>query len=126
MQNLSWSAIAVLAMLKGRPQDWRRIPFSYRKICYAIEIWFGLLSLGLLAWQFLRSGREAWQLLVIWAAINFAVQRLLEGLLWRFLPGDLKANIPYDAVEAVRDKGVIHSYGDLFRWLRMRKSSEQS
>ncbi len=113
-------------MLKGRPQDWRRIPFSYRKICYAIEIWFGLLSLGLLAWQFLRSGREAWQLLVIWAAINFAVQRLLEGLLWRFLPGDLKANIPYDAVEAVRDKGVIHSYGDLFRWLRMRKSSEQS
>jgi hypothetical protein len=112
-------------MLRGRPQDWKAIPFSYKKMCYAVEIWFGLLSLGLLAWQFLVSGREAWQLLAIWAAVNFVFQRLLEGLVWKSLPADLKANIPYDAVEAARGKGVIHSYRDLFRWLRMRKASEE-
>ncbi len=105
-------------MLRGRPQDWAAQPFSFKKVCHVVEIWFGLLSLGLLAWRLLQTGREGWWLLAIWAVLNFAFQRFLEIVVWRMLPESFRNSIAYDAAEAANGKGVIHSYRDIGRWFR--------
>ncbi len=105
-------------MLRARPQDWAAQPFSFKKVCRVVEIWFGLLSLGLLAWRFLETGREGWWLLAIWAVLNFTFQRFLEIVVWRSLPGSFREDIAYDAAEATSGKGTIRSYRDLIRWFR--------
>lgn len=107
------------------PKEWAAIPFSYKKVCYAVEIWFGIASMVVVSWLILKTGREAFWDLAIWAAVNFVFQRLLEGPFWKLLPEDFRSSIPYDSAEAAAGKGTTHSYRDLIRRLRERSARKE-
>jgi len=107
----------------ARASNWKREPFSFRKVCAAIEIWVGLTALFGLA-VLLAPRRLIW-LLPIWLLFMLLFKLAIERGLWKLLSPNLRNQIPYDRAEAEAGKGTVRSYSDLFRaaWPRGVKAS---
>jgi hypothetical protein len=100
---------------KGPPEpfSWIKISYDAGAIVLLLVVITGVLVTG---WGWMR-----WVggfLTVV--ALTFLIQK--AG--WRMLTDDLRAQIPHDSTEL--HKGTIHSYADLWRWLRQsRRTSEE-
>ena len=93
----------------------RQEPFNYTRACYEVGGWlFGVFMLVVFVFfqppqmWILFSGFLVCALFIVFA----------KTVGWQWLGEDLRAQIPYDASES--DKGTIHSYGDLWRYLHRR------
>jgi NhaP-type Na+/H+ or K+/H+ antiporter len=106
--------------LRLRPiKEWEDEPFSYSKLWLALSIWFGLgtffvIGIDIKGIQF--TG------LILWAAINIIFQKILKRLVWALVSREFREAIPYDRYQAISGKWIIHSYRDLWRWLRHRNA----
>ena len=100
-------------------RQWRAQPFSYKKLCYEIGGWlYALFLVCFFVFNFAGAPGD-WGLWFGGAALIAVIVLAAQRLGWKLLNEDFRARIPYDSSEAA--KGTIHSYRDLWRWLRRRR-----
>jgi hypothetical protein len=102
--------------LRLRPVSaWRDEPFSYSKVWLALSVWFGFATVPLGQYDL---GHVEYSGLILWLVVNLCFQKLVKPGVWSSLSPRLREAIPYDREEALKGKGVIHSYRDLWGWFR--------
>ncbi len=103
----------------GRRWRWSDEPFSYTKLCITIPalVFFGVV--------FISAFEKGQQWLVHWLPSSNILNVAAVGLIalaaylfflkvvWRLLPADIRAHIPYDLQEARELKGDVRSFWDL-------------
>src|SRR5260221_2821194 len=107
-----------MPLLGGRA--WSAQPFSYKKVCYQLGggLFVILVLIGETWWDNL-AGR-GWVVFIGSFGVAGLFVLLSQRLGWRLLARDLRAMLAYDSTEA--PKGTIHSYRELFRWMRGPRS----
>jgi hypothetical protein len=107
--------------LGRKRRTWREQPFSYVKACQLVErVVFVTTIIAAMLTDFftdLLSGYSGFVMVGYLAAQTIGLMFILERLLWKRLPSDIKARIPYDSAEAAEDKGDIRSYKQLVKVL---------
>ena len=103
---------------------WRQLPFSYFKVCLAITAcFFGLLWVSFIVFfDWVRLTRivllDAF-LVPLFAFMGCAlIFHVLYRIVWNWLSEDLRANLAYDLAEGVKGNGTIHSFRELYQWVR--------
>jgi hypothetical protein len=93
---------------------WKAVPFSYLKICSAFGVIAGIAT----GFPIVFSARSAEVGILAWGALNVALQLGVRLIGWRLLPDRLRSELPYSSEDAITGKGSIHSYRDLWHWIR--------
>ncbi len=100
---------------------WPDEPFSYKSLCNAVPI---LVIVSVVLFSAFEG--DAWLPsslaldVVIVGMTALLMYLFFLKIVWRLLPGEVRARIPYDRAEAQRSKGDVRSLGDLFRLLVSR------
>jgi len=103
---------------------WRQLPFSYFKVCLAITgCFFGLLWVSFILffdWFSLTHVLllDAFLIPLFAFLVCALLFRILYRIVWNCLSQDLRENLAYDLAEGVKGKGTIHSFRELYQWLR--------
>jgi hypothetical protein len=99
---------------------WHRQPFSYVKLCRAIETLIFIATMIALGFSNLGSGHSDALIMGSVAAEILILMWVLEKIVWRLLPAHLKARVLYALEEALQQKGDIRSFRDFLKMWRAR------
>src|SRR5262249_39288978 len=113
-------------MLGSGQSSWRRMPFSYRKLCDIAAAWLLLgLFLGMMLLSavgplrgFFRGGLAFCLGLGTILCLVALFQRFALMVLWKRLSSEFRERIPFDTAEAMAGKGTIRSLRDCWHWVR--------
>ena len=100
-------------------EKWQSMPFSFKKASYTVGGLLLLLFSGVTAFRFVGrefSDTEFYLWLFGGWALLLGSWRVVTIVGWRLASSELRSALPYDSSESTR--GTIHSWSDLWRWIR--------
>jgi len=95
--------------------NWFTEPFSYTKLSYAIPIVVFTVAVLVSISNVDYSPSSLFLRVIIVGFIAFAAQVIFLKIVWRLLPANFRARIPYDGNDAREQKGDIKSFWDLLK-----------